>query len=343
MVRNRRETTSLGTPAPRRCRAVAMPVLEISQLSLRYAETRIRSDSRRARLAATLAQQGQLSPVLVHPDGEQFVLVHGYLRVAALQDLGEDLVHALVLEMSPAEALLVAHHLERGRHRSAIEDAWILRVLIDEHDLRLRDLAAKLERSASWVSRRLALVEVLPESVQEAIRRGLLCPQAAMKSLVPLARANVSHCEQLVASLAGAAPTVRELDQLWRAWRGANPAVRERIVSDPQLFLRAVNASPEPHRSSPSPADQLIALGDHAHRIIALLDTSPDTSDPNRLRDAWTKVCHAFESLEVRLDDLHARRRDPTDHSSTPQDGPGQARHFEDPQDIAQLGSLSSG
>lgn len=295
-----------------------MPTLEISQLSLRYAETRIRAESRRARLAAAVAQQGQLSPVLVHADGEQFVLVDGYLRVEALQNLGQDLVRALVLEMSPAEALLAALRLERGRRRTAIEDAWTLRVLIDEHGLRFRDLAAKLERSASWVSRRLALVEVLPESVQETIRRGLFCPQAAMKSLVPLARANAAHCEQLVAALAGDILSVREIDHLYRAWRRAEPAVRERIVRDPQLFLRALEATPGPSRTSSSAGAQLIALRDQAQQIAALLDTSPPPHDFDRLRDAWAKACHAFEVLEARLDDLHARRRDPADYPSSP-------------------------
>ena len=78
-----------------------MRVLEISQLSLRYADTRIQARPRRARLAAAIAEQGQLSPVLVHPADAQFALVDGYARVGALQDLGQDFVSALVLEMSP--------------------------------------------------------------------------------------------------------------------------------------------------------------------------------------------------------------------------------------------------
>ena len=40
------------------------------------------------------------------------------------------------------------------------------------------------------MSRRMALVSALPESAEEAVRSGWVPPHAAMKSLVPLARAN---------------------------------------------------------------------------------------------------------------------------------------------------------
>ena len=40
----------------------------------------------------------------------------------------------------------------------------------------------------SWVSRRLALVELLPEAIQQQVREGKIAAQVAMKFLVPVAR-----------------------------------------------------------------------------------------------------------------------------------------------------------
>jgi len=51
----------------------------------------------------------------------------------------------------------------------------------------------------SWVSRRLALVELLPEAIQQQVREGTLGAQLAMKYLVPVARVNVDHCERMAA------------------------------------------------------------------------------------------------------------------------------------------------
>jgi hypothetical protein len=65
------------------------------------------------------------------------------------------------------------------------------------------------------VSRRLALVEELPETIQEHVRRGELPAHAAMKHLVPFARANPEACERLVAAIAGKGLTNRQIGQLY--------------------------------------------------------------------------------------------------------------------------------
>ncbi|PRP96142.1 hypothetical protein [Enhygromyxa salina] len=57
------------------------------------------------------------------------------------------------------------------------------------------ELGRRLDRAPSWVSRRLALVEALPEAAQESVRVGKVSVQVATKILVPLARANVDDCE----------------------------------------------------------------------------------------------------------------------------------------------------
>jgi len=124
--------------------------LEFHQLEKKYASLRIADAQRRARLVASLCAHGQQQPVLVvrggsHEAGiEHYVLIDGYARVAALDELKRDSVEATVLELSEAHALLLAFRLERNRARSAIEEAWLLRELISGHRIAQRDLAAWL-------------------------------------------------------------------------------------------------------------------------------------------------------------------------------------------------------
>ncbi len=141
---------------------------------------------------ASLAEHGQKTPVWVVAVTAPvpFVPIHGYRRVRLLQQLGRDTVEALALPTGELEALLLAHRLERSRTPSALEEAWLLRELTEVHRLSPTELARQCLRTPSWVSRRLALVRVLPEPVQEAVCADTLCPHAAMKTLVPLARAN---------------------------------------------------------------------------------------------------------------------------------------------------------
>jgi len=217
--------------------------IEIHELELRYAGLRIVEPGRQARLESSLAQEGQQSPVLVvASEGEALVLVDGYRRVAALQNLGRDVVEVAILPMAEAAALVEVWRLETARRRTALEDAWLLSELLDRHGRSQAELARMLRRSKSWVSSRLALVRALPESVQQAVRAGFVPPQGAMKSLVPLARANALHCERLVAALGKEPVSVRQLARLVATWRAGDAELRERLVSHPRLFLKADEA-----------------------------------------------------------------------------------------------------
>lgn len=111
-----------------------------------------------------------------------------------------------------------------------------------DHRLDQREVSRRLQRSPSWVSRRLALVQVLPAPVQDAVRDGRVPPYAAMKYLVPLARANAEHCVTLVASLGPQAVTARQVERLYQGWCRADAEGRERVVTHPWLFLRAAEA-----------------------------------------------------------------------------------------------------
>lgn len=214
--------------------------LEIHQIDLRYAHLRVADPVRRGRLLTSLTEQGQATPVLVvSRDDGTFILIDGYARVGALLDLGRDHVAALELDMVEAEALVFAHRLDAARRRSEIEEAWLVSELMERHHMTCRAVGQRLGRSASWVSRRLALCKVLPPKATEAVQRGLVPPHAAAKSLVPLARANKDHCERLVTALGKQRLTDRQVERLYHAWRRADAEGRERIVDQPMLALAA--------------------------------------------------------------------------------------------------------
>lgn len=236
--------------------------LELHRLELRYAALRIVEAGRRARLVASLARHGQHSPALVVTGEEdRFVLVDGYARVEALRELGQDVVKVAVLELSEPEALLLTFRLEAKQRRSALEQGWLIAELIERHGWSHRAVAARLHRSASWVCRRLALARTLPGSVQAAVKSGLVPAHAAEKYLAPLARANTSHCERLVAGLGRDPVSVREVERLYLGWKRADPQTRERIVTQPRLYLQAEAAvAPEPAVPEGDPAGPL--LGD---------------------------------------------------------------------------------
>jgi ParB family chromosome partitioning protein len=226
--------------------------LELGELDLRYAELRICDAARERRLVGSLLEHGQQTPVLVVRDGAAWVLIDGYVRVAALRKLARDLVDAAAMDVPEAEALVLGHRLDNGRTRTALEEGWLLRELCERHGMRQQELARRLDRSTSWVSRRLALVNTLPEAVQEVVRTGKLAVQAATKSLVPLARANVADCEALVRGLGGERVSARQMERLYVAWKRGDAEQRARLCAEPRLFLRVLEAD---EKQAPKPED----------------------------------------------------------------------------------------
>lgn len=225
-----------------------MITLELHQIDLRYRDLRIRDAARQSRLAAELAKDGQSAPVLVVPGAEagRYVLIDGYGRFEALRSLSRDTIGAVVLDVAEAEALVLRHRLAAAPRRTALEEGWFVAALMEVHGWRPLAIALALGKTPSWVSRRLALVTVLPDAVQDAVRKGEICAHGAEKYLVPLARANAAGCTRLVAGLAGTRPTVRQLGRLYAAWRGAEEAVRARILENPTLYLKAEEATRGP-------------------------------------------------------------------------------------------------
>jgi ParB family chromosome partitioning protein len=234
-------------------------MLELHQLDLRYETLRTHKPEAERKLVGSLAAIGQQVPVVV-VSGEgpaRFVLVDGYKRVRALRRLGQDLVGATCWDLSEAEALILDRLLHTGAGATALEHGWLLHELQVRFALSLEELARRFARSPSWVSRRLALVEALPAAIQAHVQRGALPAHAAMKYLVPLARANREACTRLVAAIAGQGLTTREVGQLYAAWREGLPAIRERVLTAPLLFLKARQAV------APVPDDEgRLLLGD---------------------------------------------------------------------------------
>ena len=215
--------------------------LEFHQLDRRWEHLRVRQPHRQGRLIASLAESGQQTPIVVVAAADhsgRYVVIDGYKRIAALQQLGRDTVEATAWAMSEAEALLLDRSLRFSPHESALEQGWLLSEMEQCFGYGLDELARRFDRSVSWVSRRLALVELLPEAIQQQVREGSLGAGLAMKYLVPVARVSVEDCQRMAAAFVQHRCDTRQAGQLYAAWREGSRVVRERILAEPELFLK---------------------------------------------------------------------------------------------------------
>jgi len=304
--------------------------IEIGQLHLRYAHTRIEWPQRVLALAHSIERFGQILPVIVLREGDtSFVLIDGYLRVKALKRCLRDTVMAEIWEGKEQEALAEILARANSRKWDLLEEAALLRELHDQYHLSQGRIASMVGRKQSWVSGRLALYSALSEDLLESIRKGAVSTWAATRVIVPIARAIPEHAKTLSENLSKEPLSTRDLTVLFRHYQKANRKQRENIVSEPFVFLKALHAREETieARSLKEGLEGkwLRDLRAIAHMLRALLREVPKLFYPGQSnldrRILWT----AFEEGKGQLTKLEnqIRRYDCHDH-------PGdEASHFE--------------
>lgn len=300
--------------------------LELHQLDRRWEHLRARDPHRQRRLLASLADSGQQTPIVVvlsKDNRERYLVIDGYKRVAALELLGRDTVEATVWSMSEAEALLLSRSLRFSPQESALEQGWLLVEMEQGFGYRLDELARRFDRSVSWVSRRLALVELLPEAIQQQVREGKLSAQVAMKYLAPVARVNADDCTRMAAAFVAHHCDTRQAGQLYSAWRKGTRVVRERILAEPELFLKTQGQGPA---AKPAAVEQVerdlqmaIAILHRASRRLAAALT--EITGPQRkqaqgqIESARRELARMAERIGKEQEEKHAEpgttNRDP--------------------------------
>ena len=226
--------------------------LDLHRLDLRFADSRLVEPRAVARIAQSIERCGQLVPCIVvaahgGEGAEALVLVDGYRRVAALRRLGRDTASVEQWACDLTEALLGVLARSQDRPFAIIEEALLLRELVQGLGLSQHEVAQRCGRDVSWVSRRLHLLSGLPDAALAAVRRGKLSSWAANRVVAPLARANAEHAERLLAALAGTPLSTRELQCWFEHYQQAPRTARERMVNRPRLFLDTLQANEARH------------------------------------------------------------------------------------------------
>ena len=285
--------------------------LEFHQLDRRHEHLRVRNPQRQRQLLASLAAAGQQTPIVVVAVSDQpdrYLVIDGYKRVAALEQLGRDTVEAVIWPLSEVQALVLDRSLHWSEPESALEEGWLLAELEQRFSYGLEELARQFDRSVSWVSRRLALVELLPDSVQQQVRAGEIPAQVAMKYLVPVARGSLDDCQQMAAAFARHKFTSRQAGQLYAAWREASPQIRQRLLEQPQLFLKAQREA-EPQAAG-SPLQELLrdlemiaAIAHRANRRVSRATSQFEQLDAEQSE----QVRHQLDFARQELRRLAAR------------------------------------
>jgi ParB family transcriptional regulator, chromosome partitioning protein len=301
--------------------------LDLHRLELRFAHLRIVDAPAVQRLANSIEEHGQLVECVAagEPGDARLVLIDGYRRVAALGRLRRDTAQVQCWSGPVSQALTQVLARTGSRAFTPIEEALLLRELIDAHGLTQRDAARQCARDVSWVQRRLMLLGELPQALLQAVRGARVSNWAATRVFVPLARANSDHANRLLASLDAHRLSTRELWTWFDHYQGAQCAQRERMVEHPRLFIDSLNECERnrdakrlrdgPEREAMAQLGHLQSLLERVRRRLEPLSTPVPVSLVRACSRVHAALPDVASELRRLCDDPH---RDPQqrDHTS---------------------------
>jgi len=292
--------------------AMEMRVVNIADLEEPYADLKTRHARTEGRLLVSMQTSGQKTPLFIIAGSApgRYAIVDGHKRVRALRALKMDVAQAHVWPLGAQEALARAYRMQQGSW-NALEEAALVEELHRGAKWSLHQVADALERTASWTSRRLGLIEGLPTQALEAVRQGKLAVYAAVKYLLPLARANKRDAERLSEKLAAGTFTTRQIQSLYEHCLKGPRSVTARVLADPATFLKALEASQAIMDLALSSAqnkhlERLRVMGNICLGLVRDLPEhwSGSASENSKLAAAWPRCRECFGMLEKTVSGL---------------------------------------
>lgn len=143
-----------------------------------------------AELVASIKATGLFEPLLVRPVAGGYQVLSGHYRLRAIRQLkwSEAPCRVYPCNEHTAKLLFCTANLTT-RTLSALEEAWLLKDLVENEGFSFTRAGALFGRSKSWVCRRLKLLSALDPRVIDAVALGRLKPRLAHE-LTRLPRGN---------------------------------------------------------------------------------------------------------------------------------------------------------
>jgi len=291
-----------------------LQTLELHQVKRPFMAIRTPSAKRFTKLLNQFTQHAQQSPVIVsHDEQHPYQLIDGYLRYHVLKTLHQDTLWAEVWLCDPLTALVQYLSRSESRSLSALERALWIRQLQTDYQLSQRELAIRLQREQSWVSRQLSLIDALPDQAVATIQSGHLSLWAASRVIVPMARAIPTHAKQLLNYLATKKLSTRELNAFYNHYLTVPRSVKERMLNDLALCFKSLaQRRTRPSDTSNGPEEQWqhhLQQIEHAlQRLTALIPAlfapAVPTSEQRTLRTAVAACQRQFTTFYQQLPEI---------------------------------------
>ena len=247
-------------------------------------------------LAASIAAQGLLQPILVRPVGEampgKYEIVAGERRWRACNKVGLKEIPVVIKTMNAQETLLAAlvENLQR-EDLNPIEEALGIQLLKDEFSLSQEDLAHKLGKSRSAIANCLRLLS-LPELIQEDLAQGRL---SAGHARALLGLADQATQMDLRESIISHGYSVREAEGL-----AALKKAEKNTSAEPQS---GAGATPQKMKAKRPQSEKIVHIQEELCSALQMPTKVTGNDQKGKVSISYS----SYEQLETLLQKLYAQ------------------------------------
>jgi ParB/RepB/Spo0J family partition protein len=183
----------------------------------------------------SMGVHGQLQPIIVRVYEEGHQVIDGFKRVYAAIDLMIVDMECYLVDVDEQEAKVLLLSYNRSNQSMEVwEEAMVLKSMLEGGGLEQRHLAKLVDRSPSWVSRRLSLISKLDEEVAAEIRMGSITSSHA-RALLRLPRGNQVDLARVISHFHLSS---RLSERLVDVWLEAEDADEQGVIlAHPEHFL----------------------------------------------------------------------------------------------------------
>jgi ParB/RepB/Spo0J family partition protein len=274
--------------------------LKIVELGRKYESFRFVAPRVEEKLALSLRQNGQLSPITVVDEESIYQVLDGFKRVRAAEEIaGLESLEAKCTPPGSGKAMMLRLNLDR-KGLDPVEEGLLMKAMHRDDGMAQSEIAGLIGRHRSWVCRRIALVERLDLKVVENLRLGLITSSQG-RALALLPRGNQ---QDVLAEILGFGLTSRETERLVTA-------LNLKGIYDPtQIKMEAaeIQASKQTERKEKpargEPMDRLLyAMKAKCSAVTDYLETHPEWMPwkDDRTGAAREAASWAVTQLESRL------------------------------------------
>ena len=212
--------------------------IAIDQMDLRFLPLRSPTALAIRNMAHSMKKRGQMTPIVLVGEAKPYILIDGFKRYWAAQNLGLKSLEAMVIHVDLTKAKSMMYLMNRTVRISFIQEAILVRELVDQDGLKQTEVAVLLDHHKSWVNRRLMIIRRIAPEILEDLSLELLPPGSA----AVLARVALCNQGDFSATIQRHGLSLREIHMLADIWcKTKEPAKKQFLLRSPKEALALVN------------------------------------------------------------------------------------------------------